>query len=71
MGTNQWYESESRGNAPVIGMKYGMMVVKIVVAMVIRKFKVTSSIKAIEDIELTTNIVLKPKNGFKLAFELR
>ncbi|XP_063924972.1 cytochrome P450 4C1-like [Zophobas morio] len=61
----------SGGPRNCVGMKYGMMVVKIVVAMVIRKFKVTSSIKAIEDIELTTNIVLKPKNGFKLAFELR
>lgn len=48
-----------------------MMVMKIMVAMVIRKFRVKSSIKNIKDVELTANVVLKPKNGFRLAFELR
>lgn len=55
----------------ILGAKFGMMVMKIMVAMVIRKFRVRSSIKSIKDIELTANIVLKPKNGFKLSFELR
>ncbi|EFA05711.1 cytochrome P450 4C1 [Tribolium castaneum] len=61
----------SGGSRNCIGWKYGMMVMKIMTAMVIRKFRVKSSIKSIGDIELTANVVLKPKNGFRLAFEMR
>jgi hypothetical protein len=62
---------EKRDSGVFAGIKFGMMVMKILVAMVIRKFKVSSATKSIEDIELTANIVLKPKRGFRLAFELR
>ncbi|RZC35108.1 cytochrome P450 4C1 [Asbolus verrucosus] len=61
----------SGGPRNCIGIKYGMMVMKIMIAMLIRRFKVTSSVKKIEDIELTANVVLKPRTGFRLAFELR
>lgn len=61
----------SGGPRNCIGIKFGMMVMKIMLATIIRKFKVKSSFKSIEDIELTTNIVLKPKNGFRLMFEAR
>ncbi|XP_044261141.1 cytochrome P450 4C1-like [Tribolium madens] len=61
----------SGGLRNCVGGKFAMMVMKIMIAMVIRKFRVTSSVKCVEDIGLTANIVLKPKMGFKLTFTLR
>ncbi|EFA05168.2 hypothetical protein TcasGA2_TC015295 [Tribolium castaneum] len=61
----------SGGLRNCVGGKFGMMVMKIMISMIIRKFRVKSSVKSVGDIELTANIVLKPKNGFRLAFTLR
>lgn len=53
-------------------MQFSFMVMKIMIATVIRKYRVkTSCFKSIEEIEMIANIVLKPKDGFRLAVESR
>ncbi|XP_030764328.1 cytochrome P450 4C1-like [Sitophilus oryzae] len=61
----------SFGPRNCIGMKYAMMTIKALVATVVRKYKVYSDYKNIEEVELRSNLVLRTKNGFKVHFELR
>lgn len=62
---NSVYHSNS------IGPRYAMMAMKAVLSAVVRKFKIFSSYKSVEDIELKCNLVLRPKDGYKVSIELR
>ncbi|XP_050300138.1 cytochrome P450 4C1-like [Anthonomus grandis grandis] len=61
----------SYGPRNCIGMKYAMMAMKTLLATVIRRYKLFTSYKSVKDIELKSNMVLRPKDGYKLTFELR
>ncbi|XP_066257685.1 cytochrome P450 4C1-like [Euwallacea similis] len=61
----------SYGPRNCIGMKYAMMAMKTVVATVLRKYRVSTSYQNVEAIELKTNLVLRPRDGYKVSFELR
>lgn len=62
----------SFGPRNCIGSQFAMLSMKTFLATVIRSYEVkTLDYKSIEDIELRNDIVLRPKNGFKLAFQKR
>lgn len=48
-----------------------MMAIKSLTATVIRKYKVSTAYKKVEDVELQFDMVLKPAHGYKLSMELR
>lgn len=52
-------------------MRYGMMAMKTLLATVLRRYKVNTSYKSVQDIELKTNLVLRPRDGYKVSFEER
>ena len=55
----------------VLGLKYGMMSVKLMVAMIVRSLKVRSiGAKSWKDIQCEMLVILKPKNA-RLVFEKR
>ncbi|XP_066148760.1 cytochrome P450 4C1-like isoform X2 [Euwallacea fornicatus] len=61
----------SYGPRNCIGMKYAIMAMKTVLANVLRKYRVFTSYQSVEAIELKTNLVLRPRHGYKVSFELR
>ncbi|XP_019773542.2 cytochrome P450 4C1 isoform X1 [Dendroctonus ponderosae] len=61
----------SYGPRNCIGPKYAMMDMKALLATVLRKYRVVTSYKRIEDIEVKMNLLLRPRDGYKVAFELR
>ncbi|KAJ8916519.1 hypothetical protein NQ315_000161 [Exocentrus adspersus] len=61
----------SHGPRNCLGLKYAMMAMKVLLATVIRRFKVTTSYKSVRDVELKANLVLRPKTGFRISLELR
>lgn len=54
-----------------IGKKYGMMMMKVAIAHVIRKFKLTTPYKNVADIRLRQDTLIQPVEGYKLQLELR
>ncbi|KAL1501435.1 hypothetical protein ABEB36_006754 [Hypothenemus hampei] len=54
-----------------IGTKYAMMAMKTLLATLLRNYRVFTKYKKVEEIELKANIVLRPKNGYKMSFALR
>lgn len=52
-------------------MTYGMMGMKTIVALMVRNFVLKTDYKSIEDVDLNVNIVLRPKNGYKIHLEPR
>lgn len=48
-----------------------MMAMKSLLATVIRSYRVKTKYSNIEEVKLKTNLVLRPKNGYKLSFEKR
>lgn len=54
-----------------LGITFGMVGVKAIVSSLIRSFKVRTDYKRIEDVDLNINIILRPKNGYKLHLENR
>ncbi|KAL1501436.1 hypothetical protein ABEB36_006755 [Hypothenemus hampei] len=54
-----------------IGMNYGMMVMKALLTTILQKYKVFTSYKHVRDIDLKTNLMLRPNNGYKIALKLR
>ncbi|XP_050299942.1 cytochrome P450 4C1-like [Anthonomus grandis grandis] len=61
----------SHGPRNCIGMKFAMMEMKTILATVIRRYRLFSSYKNLEQIELDSSIFLKPRHGYKLTLELR
>lgn len=48
-----------------------MMGMKTIVALMVRNFVLKTDYKSIEDVDLNVNIVLRPKNGYKIHLEPR
>lgn len=48
-----------------------MMAMKAILAAVLRTFKVYSDYKKVADIEVKAELVIKPVDGFRVAFEHR
>lgn len=48
-----------------------MMVLKVVLSHISRKFKLDTPYKSIEDIRLRQDVLLQPVEGFKIALEAR
>ncbi|KAJ8954180.1 hypothetical protein NQ318_005775, partial [Aromia moschata] len=61
----------SYGSRNCVGMKYGMMSMKALLATVVRKYKIYTSYKCVEDIKLKNLFFAKPRDGFKVSVELR
>jgi len=54
------------GMRKCIGQKYGYMLVKTFIALIIRKYRIETTFTSVEDIALTESIVLKSKKGFPI-----
>lgn len=61
----------SWGPRNCIGPKYAMMAMKSIITAVIRNYTVSCGYKTIEEIELKTNLVVRPTYGFKVTFHKR
>ncbi|KAJ8916565.1 hypothetical protein NQ315_000209 [Exocentrus adspersus] len=61
----------SYGPRNCIGAKFSMMNMKVVLASVVRKFKISTSYGSVRDVEVETSLVIKPKNGCKVELEMR
>ncbi|XP_072381843.1 cytochrome P450 4C1-like [Diabrotica undecimpunctata] len=61
----------SYGPRNCIGSKYAMMNMKTVLSAVLRKYKIFTEYKSVEEIKLSTNLVLRLKDGPKVWIELR
>ncbi|XP_072381842.1 cytochrome P450 4C1-like [Diabrotica undecimpunctata] len=61
----------SYGPRNCIGGKYGMINMKTILAYVLRRYKIFTKYKSIEEIKLSTNMVLRLKDGPKVWIEHR
>ncbi|CAG9831111.1 unnamed protein product [Diabrotica balteata] len=61
----------SYGPRNCIGGKYGMMNIKTILATVLRRYKIFTEYKSVEEIKVTTNLVLRLKDGPKVWIEPR
>lgn len=61
----------SGGPRNCIGKKFGLMMIKCIIAQLIRRFKITTPYKRIEDIKLKQDIITKPVDGFNVRLTLR
>ncbi|XP_044261197.1 cytochrome P450 4c3-like [Tribolium madens] len=60
----------SYGPRNCVGMKYGMMSMKVLLAAILRKYTIKpSQYKSLEDIELIFGMLAKPKHGYKIKLE--
>lgn len=48
-----------------------MMAMKALLVTVLRKFKVDTPYKTVRDIKLKANLVVRPRDGYKVSLELR
>ncbi|KAL3271099.1 hypothetical protein HHI36_021595 [Cryptolaemus montrouzieri] len=61
----------SGGPRNCIGLKYATMIMKTVIATLVRKVVFKSEYKSIEEIEFRIHIVIRPVDGYKVSVELR
>ena len=61
----------SAGPMNCIGQKYGKMAFKTIVAILVRKFQFRTEYKTVDEIKLTTKLIVRPRDGFKCSFEMR
>eukprot|EP00092_Neocalanus_flemingeri_P025304 GFUD01027436.1.p1 GENE.GFUD01027436.1~~GFUD01027436.1.p1 ORF type:complete len:533 (+),score=87.75 GFUD01027436.1:107-1600(+) len=64
------YTPFSAGPRNCIGQKFAMMEEKIILSSILRKFNMKAEVE-MKDMLITPEIVLKPRNGFHVNFELR
>ncbi|XP_063926863.1 cytochrome P450 4C1-like [Zophobas morio] len=65
------YVPFATGPRTCVGKKYAMMSLTTMVATVVRKFKIGTEYKSVDEIKLKTNMVIRPQDGFKVWLELR
>ncbi|XP_050503188.1 cytochrome P450 4C1-like isoform X14 [Diabrotica virgifera virgifera] len=61
----------SYGPRNCIGAKYAMMNMKTVLSAVLRKYKIFTEYKSVEEIKLSTSLILRLRDGPKVWIELR
>ncbi|KAG5900103.1 hypothetical protein JTB14_016072 [Gonioctena quinquepunctata] len=59
----------SHGPRNCIGPRYAMMAMKSLLSTVLRKYRIFTSYQKVEDVKLKANLVLRPKDGYKLALK--
>lgn len=52
-------------------MRYALMSMKCLLAMVVRKYQVFTDYKSVEDVKLEAHGVLKPSLGYNISIVLR
>lgn len=55
----------------ILGSKYGIMALKTYVAHIVRKFKISTPYKTVEEIKIRPDIVIKAINGHNIQLEVR
>ncbi|KAF2885098.1 hypothetical protein ILUMI_21101 [Ignelater luminosus] len=61
----------SSGPRNCAGLKFAMQAMKTLIATIVRKYRLSTEYKTIEEIKLRCDFVIKPVEGYKLALELR
>ncbi|CAH2000117.1 unnamed protein product [Acanthoscelides obtectus] len=61
----------SYGSRNCIGLRFAMTSIKIALVNLIRKVKVFTDYKSVEDVKLKAHFLLRPRDGWKLRFEAR
>lgn len=51
----------------VPGLKFGMMAMKVLLSIVIRKFKINCNYKNVEDIRVKSDLLLKALDGYNIS----
>lgn len=55
----------------ILGMKYGLMFQKTVVAIVVKNFEIFTEYKRVEDMICIPDTILSIEGGYKLSFKAR
>lgn len=55
----------------ITGQRYAMMAIKSIISTTIRKYRIFTSYKTIEEIDLKCKIILRPKDGYKVFVDVR
>lgn len=55
----------------ILGMKYGMMMLKTIIAYTVRSFNISTPYKTVEDVKLKQDLILKAVDGYKIRLDLR
>ncbi|XP_045467262.1 cytochrome P450 4C1-like [Harmonia axyridis] len=61
----------SGGPRVCIGYRYAMIVMKLILSKIVRKFELKTEYKSIEEIQLKINLMMRPSNGFKVTLQPR
>ncbi|XP_044763822.1 uncharacterized protein LOC123320538 [Coccinella septempunctata] len=61
----------SAGLRGCIGYRYALMMMKVILSKIVRKFKFKTGYKSIEEIQLKINLMMRPTYGFKVTLEPR
>ncbi|KAG5894242.1 hypothetical protein JTB14_007869 [Gonioctena quinquepunctata] len=65
------YVPFSYGSRNCIGGRYAMMVMKTILTTVLRRYKIFTAYRTVEEIEVKLHLLMKLKNGSKISIELR
>ena len=55
----------------ILGAQYGMNFMKTMLTKVVRKYRIETKYKSVEDVKLTMKVALAPKDGFHVKFTPR
>ncbi|XP_045467263.1 cytochrome P450 4C1-like [Harmonia axyridis] len=61
----------SGGPRICFGYRYAMIIMKLILSKIIRKFELKTEYKSIEEIQLKINLMMRPSNGFKVTLQPR